>query len=63
MVVQYCTSKKEEWTDKVMCRLQRAQLSLPKRRIFTTKHGPVNRFCSRKHHVFLQGWIQLIQSY
>lgn len=31
MVVQYCTSKEEEWADKILCRLQKSQPGLPKR--------------------------------
>ena len=46
----------------MLCRLQKSQSGLPERRIFTAKHGPINRLCSKKHHVFLHGSVQRIQS-
>ena len=62
LVIQHHTSKEEEWADKVLCKFQKSQQSLPKRWIPAAKHGFIDRLYSRKRNVFIHRRVQQVQS-
>ena len=51
-----------KFIDKMLCGFQKSQQSLSEGQVPATKHGFTNRFCSRKHYVFIHGWAQWLQS-